>query len=280
SEEILRKTLREQEIDIIAGNHFGGIKNDSPENLIVNELINFPEIDYDEQTEFLFKLANSAVNKFRQYLNDVDLINVVQYHKSEIGRFIYQQMMEHFYVEAAEFEKPVIDVKAFTKIEDHNYSKFTQDQIHDFKETINPASAIPTKIFTGFRKTYHLLYKFDSKTEKDFSIILEQDNDVEKWLRPAHNQFRIYWAHNSKQYHPDFVVEGKTAIYIIETKKLDDMNSVEVNDKARAAIEYCKYASEYTSANDGKPWKYVQIPHNAVQTNMSFKYLVEKFERR
>lgn len=280
SEEILRKTLREQEIDIIAGNHFGGIKNDSPENLIVNELINFPEIDYDEQTEFLFKLANSAVNKFRQYLNDVDLINVVQYHKSEIGRFIYQQMMEHFYVEAAEFEKPVIDVKAFTKIEDHNYSKFTQDQIHDFKETINPASAIPTKIFTGFRKAYHLLYKFDSKTEKDFSIILEQDNDVEKWLRPAHNQFRIYWAHNSKQYHPDFVVEGKTAIYIIETKKLDDMNSVEVNDKARAAIEYCKYASEYTSANDGKPWKYVQIPHNAVQTNMSFKYLVEKFERR
>ncbi|KAB2850010.1 MAG: type III restriction endonuclease subunit R, partial [Ignavibacterium sp.] len=280
SEEILRKTLREQEIDIIAGNHFGGIKNDSPENLIVNELINFPEIDYDEQTEFLFKLANSAVNKFRQYLNDVDLINVVQYHKSEIGRFIYQQMMEHFYVEAAEFEKPVINVKAFTNIEDHNYSKFTQDQIHDFKETINPASAIPTKIFTGFRKTYHLLYKFDSKTEKDFSIILEQDNDVEKWLRPAHNQFRIYWAHNSKQYHPDFVVEGKTAIYIIETKKLDDMDSVEVNDKARAAIEYCKYASEYTSANDGKPWKYVQIPHNAVQTNMSFKYLVEKFERR
>jgi type III restriction enzyme len=45
-------------------------------------------------------------------------------------------------------------------------------------------------------------------------------------------------------------------------------------------LEYCKYASEYTSANEGKPWKYVLIPHNAVQTNMSFKYLVEQFEIR
>lgn len=278
SEEILRKTLREQEVDIIAGNHFGRIKNDSPENLIVNELINFPEVDYDEQADFLFKLSHQATAKFKEYLKEEDLENVVQYHKSEIGRFIYQQLMEHFYVEAPEFEKPVIDVKAFTKIEDHNYSKYSQDQIYDYKETINPTSAIPTKIFTGFKKAYHLLYKFDSKTEKDFSIILEQDNDVIKWLRPAHNQFRIYWAHNSKQYQPDFVVESKDAIYIIETKKQDAMNDEEVKDKARAAIEYCKYASEYTSANEGKPWKYVLIPHNAVQTNMSFNYLIKQYE--
>lgn len=278
SEEILRKTLREQEVDIIAGNHFGRIKNDSPENLIVNELINFPEVDYDEQADFLFKLSHQATAKFKEYLKEEDLENVVQYHKSEIGRFIYQQLMEHFYVEAPEFEKPVIDVKAFTKIEDHNYSKYSQDQIYDYKETINPTSAIPTKIFTGFKKAYHLLYKFDSKTEKDFSIILEQDNDVLKWLRPAHNQFRIYWAHNSKQYQPDFVVESKDFIYIIETKKQDAMSDDEVKDKARAALEYCKYASEYTAENEGKPWKYVLIPHNAVQTNMSFKYLVEQFE--
>jgi len=72
-------------------------------------------------------------------------------------------------------------------------------------------------------------------------------------------------------------VESKDAIYIIETKKQDAISDDEVKDKARAAIEYCKYASEYTSANEGKPWKYVLIPHNAVQTNMSFKYLVNQF---
>jgi type III restriction enzyme len=115
SEEILRKTLREQDVDIIAGNKFGKIRNDTPENLIVNELINFPEVDYDEQADFLFKLATQATSKFREYLNEDELENVVQYHKSEIGRFTYQQLMEHFYIEAPEFEKPVVDVKAFTK---------------------------------------------------------------------------------------------------------------------------------------------------------------------
>lgn len=278
SEEILRKTLRKQEVDIITGNNFGKIKNDSSENLIVNELMNYPEIDYDEQAEFLFKLANQAIAKFKEYLSDEEIENVVQYHKSEIGRFIYQQMMEHFYVETPEFEKPVIDVKPFTKIEDHNYSKYTQDQIRAYQETINPTSAIPTKIFTGFKKAYHLLYKFDSKAEKDFSIILEQDNNVIKWLRPAPNQFKIYWQHNSSQYRPDFIAETSENIYMIEIKRETEIDNAEVIDKARAAMEYCKYASEYTSVNGGKPWKYVLIPHNAVQTNMSFDYLSKQFE--
>ena len=277
SEEILRTTLRKQETDIIAGKHWGGIKNDSLENLVVNELINYPEIDYDEQTDFLFKLADQSVAKFKSYLKEDDVTNVVKYHKNEIGRFIYQQLMEHFYIEAAEFQKPIIDVRAFTRIEDHNYSKYTKDQIHDFKDTIIPISTIPSKVFTGFKKAYHILYKFDSKSEKDFSIILEQDDNVIKWLRPAPNQFKIYWQHNSRQYRPDFVVETSNCIYMVEIKKEGDMNDSEVQEKARAAVEYCKYASEYNFENGGKLWKYVLIPHNAVQLNMSFEYLAEQF---
>ena len=277
SEEILRTTLRKQETDIIAGKHWGGIKNDSLENLVVNELINYPEIDYDEQTDFLFKLADQSIAKFKSYLKEDDVTNVVKYHKNEIGRFIYQQLMEHFYIEAAEFQKPIIDVRAFTRIEDHNYSKYTKDQIHDFKDTIIPISTIPSKVFTGFKKAYHILYKFDSKSEKDFSIILEQDDNVIKWLRPAPNQFKIYWQHNSRQYRPDFVVETSNCIYMVEIKKEGDMNDSEVQEKARAAVEYCKYASEYNFENGGKLWKYVLIPHNAVQLNMSFEYLAEQF---
>ena len=62
---------------------------DTPENIIVNELINFPEIDYVEQAEFLFKLASDAVAKFRTYLADDKVMNVVQFHKKEISRYIY-----------------------------------------------------------------------------------------------------------------------------------------------------------------------------------------------
>jgi len=51
-----------------------------------------------------------------------------------------------------------------------------------------------------FKKACHDRYRFDSKTEKDFTVILEQDRTVLKWLRLASKQFRIYWNHNLRHY--------------------------------------------------------------------------------
>ncbi len=277
SKEILIKKLREQEngMDVVIGG--GSIVLDSPERLIVNELINHSEVNYDEQADLLFKLASQAVAKFKSYLKEADLSNVVQYHKREIGQFIHSQMMDgHFYCEAPTFEKPV--VKPFTKIEEHNYSKYSKDSIRHYTETVTPTNSIPQKVFSGFRKAYHTLYKFSSKTEKDFAGILEQDSAVLKWLRPAQNQFQIYWKHNSKQYHPDFVAETKDTIYLIETKKEGDIESPEVQEKARAALQYCHHASEFNTQHGGKPWKYILIPHNIVTVNMSFQTLMKQYE--
>jgi type III restriction enzyme len=276
SEEILVKKLREQEdgIDIVIGK--GRIVFDIPENIIVNELMNYSEISYDDQTELLYRLAGEAVEKFRTYLMEDKLMNVVQYHKKEIGRYIHSQMMEHFYCEAPSFKKP--DVLPFLKIEEHNLSKYTKDSIRHYTETITPTNAIPSKVFSGFKKSCHNLYKFDSKTEKDFAVILEQDGEVSKWLRPAAKQFRIYWKHNSRQYHPDFVAEAKDAIYMIETKKEADIETSDVQEKTAAALSYCKNASEFTTQNGGKPWKYILIPHNAVMFNMSIATLAREFE--
>ncbi len=275
SEEILIKKLREQEnsVDIISGKGRG--IHDRPGNIIVNELMNYSEIDYDEQSELLFKLTGQAIEKFRTYLDDDKLMNVVQYNKKEIGGYIHSQLMQHFYCEAPSYEKPM--VKPFTRIEEHNLSKYTKDSIHHFTDTITPTNAIPNKVFSGFRKACHNLYKFDSKTEKDFAVILEQDRAVLKWLRPASNQFHIYWKHNSRQYNPDFVVETKDAVYMVETKKEGDIETTDVQEKAQAALEYCKYATDFTIHNGGKPWKYVLIPHNAVMVNMSFDTLVKSF---
>ncbi len=277
SEEILVKKLREQEnnVDIVIGK--GRIIIDTPERIIVNKLINYSEIDYDEHADLLFKLAKQAVEKFRSYLNEDDLMSVVQYHKTEIGRYIYSQLMEHFYCEAPTYDDPI--VRPFTRIEEHNFSKYTKDSIHHFTDTITPTSAIPTKVFSGFRKACHSLYKFDSKTEKDFAIILEQDNTVLKWLRPAQNQFHIYWKHNSKRYCPDFVVETADCIYMVETKKEGDIETQDVQEKLQAALQYCRHASDFTAQNNGKTWKYVLIPHNAVQANMGFIYLMKSFEQ-
>jgi type III restriction enzyme len=276
SEEILRQTLQNHERDIISGKEGGGIIHDRPEKIIVNELMNFAEIDYDQQTDLLFKLAGQAVAHFDTYLDDGKIENVVQAHKKEIGRYIYAQLMEHFEYSQPDFEKT--EVLPFTRIEQHNYEKLTSDKIHHFTETIELAHEIPSKLFSGFQKACHRFYKFRSKTEKDLSIILEHDRAVEKWLRPGPGQFNIYWDHNSRRYEPDFVVESKDCIYLIETKREMDMDSREVELKARAALEYCQRVTEYTTANRGKPWIYVLIPHNAVMANMSFFNLTKRYE--
>lgn len=276
SEEILVKKLREQDnsTDIVIGK--GRIVPDSLENIIVNELINFPEIDYDNQSDLLFKLAGQAVEKFRSYLVEENVTNVTQYHKKEIGNYIYSQMMDHFYYETPGFAKTT--VRPFTKIEEHNFSKYTEDNIYHYTETIIPTNSIPAKVFSGFKKACHNLYKFGSRTEKDFAWILEDDKSVLKWLRPAEKQFHIYWNHNSRRYHPDFVVETDSAIYLVETKKESDVDSSDVQEKARAAVQYCAYATEFTTHHEGKPWKYVLIPHNAVKINMSVDNLVKAYE--
>jgi len=275
SEEILIQRLREQEDGVSYIRGKGRIIPDRLDNIIVNELVHMPEIDYDSQADLLFKLANAAIGRFKTYLKASDeIINVIQYNKREIARFIYAQMMEHFFCESPRYEDVV--VLPFQSIKEHNFSKYTADAVYPYTETIEPTSSIPSKVFVGFQKACHDKYKFDSKTEKDFAIILEKDNDVLKWMRPADGQFEIWWAHNSHRYNPDFVVETKDVIYMVETKMQKDMESEEVREKAKAALLYCKHATQFARENQKKGWAYVLIPHEAVQFNMSFNNLVAR----
>lgn len=274
TEEILIVSLSSGKYEVIEPSG-RKIVYDSLENILVNELINYSEIDYDEHKDLLFKLCGQAIIKLRSYLDKDKIMNVVQFHKRDIGKFIHAQMMTKFYFEEASFQVPII--YPFDRIIEHNYSKEVSDSIYDFKETITPTNSIPQKVFSGFKKACHKLYKFDSKTEKDFSIILENDNDVLKWLRPAQGQFRIYWDHNSRQYNPDFVVETRDTIYMAETKKETDIDTADVQEKSLSALHYCEYATEYTKENNGKPWQYILIPHNAVILSMSFENLAKRF---
>ena len=133
---------------------------------------------------------------------------------------------------------------------------------------------VPKYIFTGFLKSYYTEYKFDSQTELDFANVLESDNNVLKWLRPAPNQFNIYWSNGAKRYEPDFIVETADCIYMVETKAKKELTAEEVQAKKKAAEEYCKNATEYTRANGGKPWKYHLLRHDMVDKSKSFDYLM------
>lgn len=274
SDEIKRITLRKMETDVIKSE--GTYVNDRLDNIIVNELINIPEVNYDTTAKLLFKLARQVIDKLSSYLNEEDVKNVVQYKKKELATFIKPQLMEHFRKEIIKYEAP--DVRGLTPILKWNTTKYAEDEIYDYKATIEPTSRIKTLLFIGFQKACHDRYTFDSKTEKDFAIILEDDSNVIKWLRPAPNQFNITWNNNRHNYEPDFVVETADAIYLVETKKESDISTEEVQQKAKAALKYCQNATEYTIKNGGKPWKYVLLPHDCVKSNMSFDYLVKEYE--
>jgi type III restriction enzyme len=270
TEEILVVELTgERRTDSIGVIH-GAFRRDSAANQVVAELVNYPEIDYDECSELLFKLTGQALAYIKGKQEEAEKFAlVVKQYRKHIAREIYKQMRTHFRISDREYSKP--NVLPFVKIEDWNFNALPNSKRH-YKDVITPVSLIPKLVFTGFEKAGHLEYKFDSKTEKDFAYILENDKDVLKWLRPAQNQFRIYWANNSRQYYPDFVVETADCIYMVETKAADQMESAEVLDKKKAAETYCNYASEYTAEFGGKPWRYVLIAHDEVSVSRSFGY--------
>ena len=60
SDEILRKTLRNQEVDTIINKET--MVRDKLDNIIVNELINIPEVDYNSCARLLFKLARQVLS--------------------------------------------------------------------------------------------------------------------------------------------------------------------------------------------------------------------------
>ena len=154
SQEILIQYLREQEDGIRHLIGKGRIVIDKLDKIIVNELINIPEVDYDTQAILLFKLAIQAIEHFRSYLKyEQEVDNVVQYNKHEIARFIFSQMQEHFYCKQPQYEN--VKVLPFVSIEPHNYTKYAFDTIYPYTETIEPTSSIPSKIFIGFKKACH-----------------------------------------------------------------------------------------------------------------------------
>jgi len=64
---------------------------------------------------------------------------------------------------------------------------------------------------------------------------------------------------------------------LVETKKAADMQTDEVQTKARAAAVWCTNASAYAAANGSKPWRYLLIPHHMVQVNATLGALATTY---
>lgn len=271
-DEILRVSIGAGEKSIETLQVQSGRKFDSPLNQIVSSLMDYDEIDYDENSELLYHLAEQAIAAIKTNIEDEnDLPKVVNQFKKAIAKTIFDQMQSHFVITPLGYLKP--NVLPFTGIVEQHLTEIEGFGKIDFRDVVKP-SLIKKYIYRGFLKSYYRECKFDSKTELDFANVLEADKEVIKWLRPASNQFNIYWANGAKRYEPDFIVETPDCIYMVETKAAKDLSAEDVLGKKKAAEEYCKHASEYTAKNGGKPWKYHLLRHDIVERTSSFEYLM------
>lgn len=245
---------------------------EDPASQIVSALLDYDEIDYDENADLIYHLTEQALNAIRKEANEgADIAKIVSQFKKGIAKTIYDQMMRHFVIRSLGYTKP--KVLPFTGIAQQHLTEVLGYGRTDFRDVV-PPKFVPKFIFTGFLKSYYTECKFDSKTEQDFANVLEADPKVTRWLRPASSQFNIYWSNGSKRYEPDFVVETDKVIYMVETKAAKDVTTEDVQAKKKAAETYCENATEFTTANGGKPWKYVLLAHDRVERTSSFDYLV------
>ena len=234
-------------------------------------LLDYDEIDYDENSALIYHLAEQAIDAISSRNDsEEDIASVVFNFRKAIAANIYEQMKSHFVMTSLGYTKP--KVLPFSEIVDQHLVENLDYGRTDYRESL-PPKLVTKYIFTGFTKSYYTQCKFDSKTEQDFAIVLESDPKVLKWLRPASQQFNIYWSNGSKRYEPDFVVETEDCIYIVETKAEKEVSAEDVQGKKKAAEEYCRNASEYTASVGGKPWKYLLMPHTAVERTSTFEYL-------
>lgn len=248
-------------------------KTDSVENEIARHIIVHENVDYRNCSELLYSLISDAKEHFLSYLNSDEAEKVMRDRQRSLAEIIYMQMNQHFYKEETSYQAS--EMRPFTRIETGFGGKFKSDELFDLRASM-PASVVKTRVFKGFQKACHSLYKFDSNTERMLAIVLENDASVLKWLRPSSKQFNIWYGPSgSNKYEPDFVVETIDKIYMVETKASNEINSDQVKEKAIAAIEYCRAATEWNGNHGGKPWQYVIVSHDEVRINSSFEYIVK-----
>ena len=273
--EIVGQNLRDSKQFTLAAEI--GLKEQRPEDYIVHALVDFDDIDYFTHAELLYDLAGQMVKHFQGYLSEAEVIEVLDRDRRLIAQQIHAQMMAHFWEQATGYEVQVS--RGFTELRPCNYTITAGHSPRHYIDPVEELSKIKQYLFGGFQKCLYPLQKFDSDSERRFSIILERD--ANKWFKPAKGQFQVYYklGIDQPEYVPDFVVETDDAILMAETKRKDDMQTAEVQAKAEAAARWCKHASEHAASIDGKPWKYLLIPHDEITENKKLSDFL-RFEKK
>jgi len=243
-----------------------------PEDYLVRGLTDFDDISYDNHAELLYKLAGQVVAHLRSYLKSEEAVrNVLQYHNAALINIIHDQMQSNYEEKATAYNEHV--TKGFTVHKSVLYSVPSDEPERDFRTPVPNKQDIRRMCFGGFKKCCYSIQKFDSDPERGFAVILENDKEVIKWLKPSKEDLRINYEGDSL-YEPDFIVETGKGKFICEIKNADELKDKDVQAKAKCTKEWCQHAAAHEKKHGGKPWSYLLIPHDVISDNMTLKGLV------
>lgn len=246
------------------------------EDYVVSGLIDFDDVSYDDNAELLYNLADQVVEHFRSKGHaDEEIAKIFRCHQKQIAQFIHAQMQDHYWEDAVGYEVKIS--KGFSELKPSAYTASAENPILDFRHAPADKSNMAKYLFGGFRKCLYEVQKFQSDSERKLAMILERDSI--KWFKPAKGQFQIFYKQGADhpEYQPDFVAETESGIYMLEPKARNEMEDPVVLAKKDVAVAWCKNAADHTATCEGKPWKYVLIPHDSIAENIMLDYLAAQY---
>jgi type III restriction enzyme len=273
--QLLQSNTRER---LLSGE--GGLPEERLEDYLVRALMAFDDVSYDDHADLLYKLAGQVVAKLRSYLkDDEEARNVLQYYQRPLAELIHAQMQEHYWESQSDYEVRLS--KGFAILRSTTFSAPAGESVRPFRAPVDEKQYIRGMLFGGFPKCLYPVQKFQSDTERRFAMLLEDEPTVQKWFKPAPEQFRISYRYGraEQDYEPDFVAETETEKLMCEVKAADEIEDPVVTAKAAAAVTWCERASEHERANGGKAWRYLLIPHDEVKAATGMRTLVDRFTK-
>ncbi|MBU1299692.1 MAG: DEAD/DEAH box helicase family protein [Bacteroidetes bacterium] len=271
----------QRETELTRVSSLGEGRAQSPESTILSALVEEPLVDYDDknQTSLLLKLTKQAVDHYGSFTSDTNTLKmVVENNFRLIAKAIYDQILTHKEFKSESYlESGIREARPY--LEQYNISRSLDEKPVTLESQVDRFSR--EKIYTGFKKACHSMYKFDSSDEARMAYLLDKESSVEDWLRPAPNQFEgLYWrdevGNSQHRYEPDFVVEFGDEIVMVEVKPSTEIKNTDVQAKKKTADKYC----ELVSKNLGKygivkTWRYAIVPTEKITLSSTVPMLLK-----
>lgn len=252
---------------------------------IIEPMLNMNEF-LGSDVALLSFFAEQVIEHIKTYTKDEEEVKkILFFNADKIAEDIAEQMNRN--IIEPEMETVVKVNGDYAPLRPQKILAYYDDGELNFRQMPKNLSRIRNIVFTGFKKCLSSKTKFDSNTERELSVILEDETKVIRWERLSNEQAKekipLFYTTEDKRraaYCPDFIVETTDEKYIIETKSQSEMTAKDVESKKEVAERWCTEATKYEKSVNGKPWSYVLIPHDKLLANTSFDKLVNDWKVR